>query len=70
MKPQTIKINWELLRGAMYRKQSMIAQKLGVTQPTLSNKLSGRRSLTLDDLNQIALALERNTSDFLIETNA
>ena len=67
MAKKKVCINWELLRGAMYRKQSEVAEKLGVSQPALSNKLSGRRSLTLDNLNDIATALDRDTMDFLIE---
>ncbi len=62
-----LNINWELLRGATYRKQRELAEKMGITQPTLSLKLNRQRGLTLDDLNRIAEALGRDTMDFIIE---
>ena len=61
-----ITVDLEKLRGALSGKQTAIAKKIGMTQGALSHKVNRRRPITLDELNQIAEILERNTSDFLV----
>ena len=61
-----VHIDFERLKGALSGKQREIAKKIGVTQATLSYKVNRHRKMTLEELNVIAGALERNTTDFLI----
>ena len=60
-------IDYEKLMGASYSRQTELAQKLGVTQPTVSRWVKGAIRLSLDDLNCLAAALERHTTDFIVE---
>jgi transcriptional regulator with XRE-family HTH domain len=60
-------IDYEKLVGASYSRQSELAKKLGVTQPTISRWVKGTIRLSLDDLNRVATALERHTTDFVVE---
>lgn len=60
-------IDWERLRGAVQGKQIEIAEKVGISQPTLSLKLRKQRKISFDELNKIADALNRDTIDFIIQ---
>lgn len=46
--------NIRILLAAHGYKQSYLAQRLGVSEATLSNWLSGRHTMQLDDLDHIA----------------
>jgi hypothetical protein len=63
-------IDTEKLRGALWGKQPAIAPKLGIHHNTLSRKLNSDRGFRLDELNKIAVALGRNTMEFLKEVDA
>lgn len=60
-------IDFEKLKGAVWGKQPKIAAKLGVHVNTLNRKINQRGRLYLEDLNKIAVALGRNTSEFITE---
>jgi plasmid maintenance system antidote protein VapI len=45
----------------------MVADALQIAPSSLSRKIHHGRQLTLDDLNQIARALGRDTQEFVIE---
>lgn len=62
-----MEIDFEKLKGAVWGKQPEIATKLGVHVNTLNRKINQRGRLHLDDLNKIAVALGRNTSEFITE---
>lgn len=70
MEAKTVKLlelNYEMLLGATSRKQSIIAERIGITQPALSIQLNKKRPMTLTRLNQICQALNRDTVEFLVE---
>jgi hypothetical protein len=60
-------IDTEKLRGALWGKQPVIAPKLGIHHNTLSRKINRDKGLRLDELNKIAMALGRDTMEFLRE---
>jgi len=60
-------IDREKLRGALWGKRDVVAEALSIAPSSLSRKVSGGRELTLEDLNQIARALGRDTVEFVIE---
>ena len=60
-------IDYEKLTGASYSRQNQLAKKLGITQPTVSRWVKGTIRLSLDDLNRLAVALGRHTTDFVVE---
>ena len=60
-------IDYEKLTGASYSRQNQLAKKLGITQPTVSRWVKGTIRLSLDDLNRLAAALGRHTTDFVVE---
>ena len=62
-----MEIDFEKLKGALWGKQPAVATKLGVHPNTLNRKINQKRRLTIDDLNKIAMALRRDTSDFIME---
>ena len=63
-------VDYEKLFGACYAKQAELADQLGVSQPTISRWVKGRTDLTLNNLNRIAEALSRSTTDFVLEVDA
>ena len=66
-KMKILTIDYEKLFGATYSRQTEIAKKLNVSQGTVSRWVKGQTRLTLEDLNQIATALGRSTTDFVLE---
>ena len=62
-----VKIDFEKLKGALWRKHHQVAADLGIHRSSLSRKINAKRSITIDELNLIAEALGRNTMDFLVE---
>jgi plasmid maintenance system antidote protein VapI len=60
-------IDRERLRGALWGNRDMVADALQIAPSSLSRKIHHGRQLTLDDLNQIARALGRDTQEFIIE---
>jgi plasmid maintenance system antidote protein VapI len=62
---KTIVINKSFLREELAGKQRRIAEMLGVHPNTLYRKIRGEHKLTLDELNQIAVMLGKDTYDFL-----
>ena len=59
-------VNFEALRGATVGRQETDAEKIGITQVSLSYKLRGKRKITFPDLNKIAEALGRDATDFIV----
>jgi len=64
--PKVIEIDFEKLRRELWGKATEVAQVLGIAPENLSRKLRGHHRLTLEELNQISLYLNRDTSDFLM----
>ena len=64
--PKTIEIDFHKLRQALWGKSAEVAQVLGIAPQSLSRKLQEHHKLTLDELNRIALHLEKDASDFLL----
>ncbi len=62
-----IVIDFEKLKGAVWGKQPQVAAALGIHPHTLSSKMNRKSRLHLDELNTIARALRRDTSDFIME---
>lgn len=63
---RTIKVNLIYLRGLIRHGQGKrIAEKLGVHRYTLSKKLNGDRSFTVDELSDIAVFLGVNADEFV-----
>jgi transcriptional regulator with XRE-family HTH domain len=63
---KTAQINLAFLRGRMKHGQmTEIAQKLNMHPNTLSRKLRGDRSMTIDELNTIAKALRIGVDQFI-----
>jgi len=60
-----IAIDFEKLKGAVWGKQPEVATKLGIHPHTLSAKMNRKSRLHLEELNQIAEAIGRDTTDFL-----
>ena len=60
-----IAIDFEKLKGAVWGKQPQVATALGVHPQTLSSKMNKKSRLHLDELNVIARALGRDTTEFL-----
>jgi len=69
--PRIIQLDREKLTGAIWGKRAEVAQKMGLHEVSLSRKVHGHQPLKLDELNQIALALNRDVDDFfdLVENN-
>ena len=63
---KTIEIDFHKLRRALWGKSTEVAQVLGIAPQSLSRKLQEHHKLTLDELNQIALHLGKDASDFLL----
>ena len=55
----------ERLKGALSGKQPEIATKVGIHAKTLNRKINNKGRLHLDELNKIAEALGRDTTEFL-----
>lgn len=60
-----ITIDFEKLKGAVWGKQPEVATTLGIHPHTLSAKMNRKSRLHLDELNKIASAIGRDTTDFL-----
>ena len=60
-----IAIDFEKLKGAVWGKQPEVATTLGIHPHTLSAKMNRKSRLHLEELNQIAFAIGRDTTDFL-----
>ena len=60
-------IEFEKLKGALHRRQRAVAIAMRMHEGTLHRKLKGDSSFTLDELNQVAEILQRNTMEFLKE---
>jgi plasmid maintenance system antidote protein VapI len=71
---KTLVINKSLLKEELTGKQRRIAEILGIHPNTLYRKIRGKHRLTLDELNQIAVSVGKDTYDFLsvaeVETNS
>jgi HEAT repeat protein/DNA-binding Xre family transcriptional regulator len=63
---KVVEIDFETLRRELWGKSAEVAQVLGIAPENLSRKLRGHHKLTLEELNHIALYLQRDVSDFLI----
>lgn len=62
-----VRIDLERLRGALKRGDiQKVADKMGIHNASVSNRLHGLVKFSLDDLNQFAEFLGRDTTDFLI----
>jgi len=63
---KTVQVNLALLRGQMKHGQiTKIAQKLNIHPNTLSRKLRGDRSITIDELNALAKTLRIDVDQFI-----
>ena len=62
-----LKIDMDRLRGAVSGRGVQLAECLNIHQTTLSRKLRGGIPLTLDELNEIARFLSRDTADFIVD---
>lgn len=62
-----LRIDHDRLKGSASGKGTQLAQHLGIHQTTLSRKLNGKMSLTLDELNETAKFLKHDTKYFLME---
>ena len=62
---QKVIVDLEKLKGALSKKHAEIAKTVGWQLNTLSRKLNGHRSLTLDDLNEICRAAKREPREFI-----
>ena len=62
---KTIIIDRERLKGALWGQHLTVAESLGIHKNTLSRKINAKRGLHLEELNQIAETLGRDTTDFL-----
>jgi len=62
---KTLVINKSFLKEELTGKQSRIAEMLGIHPDTLYRKIRGKYKLTLDELNQIAVILGKDTYNFL-----
>ncbi len=63
---KTAQVNLALLRGHIkHGPMTKIAQKLNMHPNTLSRKLRGDRSMTIDELNAIAKALQIGVDEFI-----
>lgn len=58
-------IDRERLKGVLWGKHLIVAELLGIHKNTLSRKINAKRGLHLEELNQIAEAIGRDTTDFL-----
>ena len=65
MTVKTLVINKSFLKEELAGKQHRIAEMLGIHPNTLYRKILGGHKLTLDELNQIAVILGKDTHDFL-----
>ena len=63
---KAVRIDIERLKGALSRRQTEVANKIGLTLNTLSRKLNGRVKFSLEDLNKVCLAISREPAEFLI----
>ncbi len=63
---KVVEIDFEKLRRELWGKSAQVARVLGLAPENLSRKLRGHHRLTLEELNQIALHLDRDVSDFLL----
>jgi len=64
---KTAQVNLAFLQRHMqYGQRTKIAQKLNIHPNTLSRKLRGDRSMTIDELNAIAKALRIGVDQFII----
>ena len=64
---KVLKVDIEKLKGALYGKRSRVAEFMDIHPESLSRKLKLDSSFRIEDLNQIAIALNRNASDFIFE---
>ncbi len=62
-----VKIDYDRLKGSTSGKGAGIAAHLSIHQTTLSRKLNGKMTLTLDELNAIAKYLKHDTEYFLMK---
>ena len=63
---KTVQVNFALLRGHIKHGQiTKIAQKLNIHPNTLSRKLRGDRSITIDELNALAKTLRIDVDQFI-----
>ena len=62
-----LEIDMDRLRGAVSGRGVQLAERLSIHQTTLSRKLRGGIPLTLDELNEIARFLGRDTEDFIVD---
>jgi len=63
---KTLQLNLALLRGHMKHGQmTKVAQSLNIHPNTLSRKLRGDRSMTIDELNAIAKTLRIGVDEFI-----
>ena len=62
-----LEIDTERLKKECWGRGEEIADLLGITKTSLSRKLHGHQRIFLDELNQIALFLNRSTKSFLRE---
>ena len=63
---KTVQLNLALLRGHMkHGLMTTVANKLNMHPNTLSRKLRGDRSMTIDELNAIARALRIGVDEFI-----
>ena len=62
-----LEINTERLRRECWGNGEQLAQRLGITKTSFSRKLNGHQPLLMEELNQIAVFLNRSTRYFLRE---
>lgn len=55
------------LRGLLSQKQRQVAVAIGINENTLYRKLKGETRFYLDELNKLAIFLNIDTTDFLVE---
>ena len=60
------KIDLERLKGALSKQQAQIAKAAGWRLNTLSRKLNEHIGLSLDDLNKICQAAQREPAEFIM----
>lgn len=62
-----LQINQPKLKQAIWGQRNNIANLLGVHPVSVSRKIHGKQSLTLDELNLLAQYLNQSTMNFIYE---
>ena len=60
-----IRIDYDRLKGATSRRGIELAKHLGIHQTTFSRKLTGKITLTVEELDRIARCLKTDASRFV-----